>query len=89
MASSFAQIVEEGAFEEGYRYVEDMMIKRCDFFEALRLLCLLCITNNGIPKKVNDALRKTMLLCYGCPLPFQNALKLTEMTSLCAVVMRM
>ena len=40
-------------------------MRGCDLFVALRLLCLLSLTNNGMPKKVLDSLRKTLLLCYG------------------------
>ena len=42
-----------------------MMCNEEDLFVVLRLMCLLSLTQGGVPKKYFDALRKEILHSYG------------------------
>ena len=44
---------------------QEMMCNEEDLFVVLRLMCLLSLTQGGIPKKYFDALRKEILHSYG------------------------
>jgi hypothetical protein len=44
---------------------QDMMCAEEELFAVLRLLCLLSLTQGGVPKKYFDALRKEVLHSYG------------------------
>ncbi|KAK9915301.1 hypothetical protein WJX75_007269 [Coccomyxa subellipsoidea] len=45
--------------------IEEMMCNEEDLFVVLRLMCLLSLTQGGVPKKYYDALRKEVLHSYG------------------------
>lgn len=45
--------------------VYDRMYKGDDVFSVLRLMCLYCAVNEGIPKKEYDILRKDLINTYG------------------------
>jgi hypothetical protein len=45
--------------------VYDRMYKGDDVFSVLRLMCLYCAVNEGIPKKEYDLLRKDLINTYG------------------------
>jgi len=55
--------------------VEDIMDDQKPFHEALRLLCLLSLVNNGIKAKQLDQLKRTFLQSYG----FEHMLTLANM----------
>lgn len=62
----YFQIIEEGTTEEGCKFVEDLLYQgRITFPTTIRLLCLLSLVNNGIPKKLCEQLRRTLLLVFG------------------------
>ncbi|KAK9844079.1 hypothetical protein WJX81_004070 [Elliptochloris bilobata] len=45
--------------------IEEMMAAEEDIFVVLRLMCLLSLTQGGVPKKHQDALRRELLHTYG------------------------
>ncbi|BDA43254.1 Vacuolar protein sorting-associated protein 33A [Coccomyxa sp. Obi] len=45
--------------------IEEMMCNEEDLFVVLRLMCLMSLTQGGVPKKYFDALRKEVLHSYG------------------------
>jgi len=55
--------------------VEDIMDEQKPFYEALRLLCLHSLVNNGIKAKQLDQLKRTFLQSYG----FEHMLTLANM----------
>lgn len=60
------QIVEEGLVEEGCKFVEDVLYQgRSDLYTVLRMMCLLSLTNNGLPRRTCDQLRRMLLLNFG------------------------
>ncbi|GMH37511.1 hypothetical protein BSKO_05384 [Bryopsis sp. KO-2023] len=59
------QIIEDGMLEEGCKYVEDLLFQGGEMMHILRIMCLLSLTNNGLPKKICDNLRRAFLLTFG------------------------
>lgn len=72
------QIIEEGVTEEGCKFVEDLLYQgRISFPTTIRLLCLLSLANNGIPRRLCDQLRRTLLLVFG----YENLTTLNHLES--------
>lgn len=58
-------LVEGQNYDASFTYVEEMIHKQEQVESVLRLLILLSITNNGLPKKHFDYLRRELLHSYG------------------------
>ncbi|CAD7704276.1 unnamed protein product [Ostreobium quekettii] len=71
------QVIEYGSLEEGCRHVEDLLFRGGDMMQILRLMCLLSVTNNGLPKKSCDNLRRAFLLTFG----YENLVLLNHLES--------
>ncbi|KAG0569695.1 hypothetical protein M758_6G104800 [Ceratodon purpureus] len=58
-------LVEGENYDASFTYVEEMIHKQEQIESVLRLLILLSVTNNGLPKKHFDYLRRELLHSYG------------------------
>eukprot|EP00898_Chlorokybus_atmophyticus_P003266 jgi/Chlat1/3940/Chrsp26S04033 len=58
-------MVEGRNFDANSEYVEEMVCKQEPLLAVLRLLCLLSLTSNGLPRKHFDAFRRELLHAYG------------------------
>ncbi|KAK8934362.1 hypothetical protein KSP39_PZI014643 [Platanthera zijinensis] len=58
-------ILELQNFDHCFEYIEEMIHKQEPIINVFRLLVLLSVTNNGLPKRNFDYLRREMLHSYG------------------------
>ncbi|XP_024401527.1 vacuolar protein-sorting-associated protein 33 homolog [Physcomitrium patens] len=58
-------LVEGQNYDASFTYVEEMIHRQEPIESVLRLLILLSVTNNGLPKKHYDYLRRELLHSYG------------------------
>ncbi|GJP51915.1 hypothetical protein CLOM_g11043 [Closterium sp. NIES-68] len=65
LISTEQSILEARSIDSVCEYIEDAMSQRHPMSTVLRLLCLLSLTNGGIPKARFDHLRKEFLQAYG------------------------